>query len=468
MSAKWFFCVSMLVMAFCTGGQAQSVRVEFSDGTAHVTDLSEGAAGVVQDGAMVDIAVSAANVQIIASGTATNARLGVSGNYDTHVILNGVNLTGDGAAVLNLAGSKTYTIMLAKDTANFLTDGSANSEKGILLSTGPLTFTGMGALTVTGNGTKVHGINSTKGGILMDGGDICVQQAGNDAMHAKVDVVINNGTLSLIQAAGDGVDCDGNITINGGSVFVDTAATDVKGLKCGGKLTLNNGLVNMTIAGDQTKGIKCAGIDINGGVQIYNLSGGVYLEPLTSITTNGSAITTNHYMDPSYCTAIKCDDDLVITGGHIFITHSGVAGKGISIDGHITITDGELDIFTSGGCSEKHTNDVFELDVAASDGLKADGNLTITGGKLKVISTGSAGDAISCDGIMVIGGSGQSIQPDITAETRGRFISAAPARMPTMPTPRPSRPAATWWCMADGYIFKPKMMAAKVWRARPT
>ncbi len=417
--------VFLAIAAVCFAARGQLVQVEFDGDTAHVVNLSDGLATASQEGAEVSITIAGTSVRIVASGTTGAGKLTVSGDYATTLILNGLHMTGNGGACINLKGSNDYTLTLPIETDNSLSDGAANTEKGILLAVGSIRFNGLGSLTVSGNTTKVHGINSTKGSVIMDGGDITVVQAVNDGIHAKQDFVIHNGTLSLIHAGGDGVDCDGHIEINGGSILVETDALDVKGLKCGGTLTMNNGLVNMVIAGDQTKGIKCTAINIHGGVQFYTLTGGVVMEDVTVLTTNSYSgqITTNACKDPSYCTALKCDEDLTITGGQVFITHSGTAGKGISIDGDITITGGTLDIFTSGDASEKYTNEELELDVAAADGLKADGDLTITGGAITAISTGSAGDAISCDGIMTLGVSGgPTDQPVIVAETRGQKV----------------------------------------------
>jgi hypothetical protein len=133
--------------------------------------------------------------------------------------------------------------------------------------------------------------------------------------------------------------------VNGGRIDFSTTVADVKALKTDAACVVNGGVVTATIAGDQSKGISAAtGVTINGGSLFFNLSGNVVLESAT--TTSGTA-----YSDPAYCTAIKSDTDVVITGGHVVITHTGTAGKGISADGNITISDGVVDATIAGGAS---------------------------------------------------------------------------------------------------------------------
>ena len=104
------------------------------------------------------------------------------------------------------------------------------------------------------------------------------------------------------------------------------------------------------------------------------------------------------------------------------MTHSGLAGKGLSADGDVTINGGTLDLFTSGGNSATFTNADKVLDVAAADCLKADGTLRILGGTVRATSTGAAGDAISAEGAAIIGVAGITNTPYVEAATRGARV----------------------------------------------
>ena len=45
---------------------------------------------------------------------------------------------------------------------------------------------------------------------------------------------------------------------------------------------------------------------------------------------------------------LKCDGNILITGGEIAIQSTGGAGKGINCDGSITINDGTVKVITTG------------------------------------------------------------------------------------------------------------------------
>ena len=96
-------------------------------------------------------------------------------------------------------------------------------------------------------------------------------------------------------------------------------------------------------------------------------------------------------VDVSSGNGIRGNESVTITGGVININVTGDADKGISTDGHVTVSGGRTTIITSGG--EKYEDG----DYSACAGVKADSTFTITGGELRILCSGTGGKGISCD-----------------------------------------------------------------------
>ncbi len=410
----------------------QSISIYFDGTDEPVVDSSASDATVEQKDGYVSITPKTRGVEVVLSGSSTAGGVKVGGDYPVKFVLNGLDLSCADSAILRSTSTNACYIVLSKGTINTLTEGSKNSNKGVLMCKGPIIISGTGTLKLVGVADK-HAIYSTNGGVTIREGEVIVENAGGDAIHAETDFQMDNGTLSILKPASDGVDCAGNITVNGGSITYENYEADTKGLKCDGNIEFNGGLLNMSIPTAQTKGIKCADLTMNGGAMLFDLSGAVYLEQVAVLKTNsttGTVTTNNTYISPSYCTAIKCSGDAKVNAGKITITHSGMAGKGISVDGDFTMNDGTLDIYVSGSCSSTYKNSSSQTDIAAADCFTAGGDMTLTGGKITAIATGNAGDAISCDGVMTVGVSGgDSAVPVIQASTRGQKVALSGSGM---------------------------------------
>lgn len=410
----------------------QSINVYFDGSDEPVVDAAASDATVEQKDGYVSITPKTEGVEVILSGSGTAGGVKVGGDYPVKFVLNGLDLSCKDSAVVRSTSTNTCYVVLSKGTTSTLTEGSENSNKGVLMSKGSIIISGTGTLKVVGAADK-HAIYSANGGVTIQEGEVIVEEAGGDAIHAETDFQMDNGTLSIRKPAGDGVDCAGSITVNGGSITYENSEADTKGLKCDGNIEFNGGLLSMSIPTAQTKGIKCAGLTMNGGAMLFDLSGAVYLEQIAVLKTNSTtgAVTTNStYISPSYCTAIKCSGDAVVNAGKVTITHTGTAGKGISVDGDFTMNDGVLDIYVSGGCSSTYKNSSSQTDLAAADCLMAGGDMNLSGGKITAIATGNAGDAITCDGAMTVGvNGGDSSSPAIKAATSGQKVALSGSGM---------------------------------------
>ncbi len=355
-----------------------TVEVDGSDVTVH-------AEGGIQD------------INYTLSGNSSNGSFKVYSDKRLYITLQGLTLTNpDGPAINNQANKNTY-VVLADGTNNVLTDGATYAEPpngedqdGTFFSEGDLFFSGNGTLTINGLGSDQHGLSSDDE-IEINGGTITVVSAVKDGIHANDGILITGGVLN-VTSSGDGIDGDaGYIQITGGLVTTHNTSDDTKGITCDSVLVISGGTVDVTVSGDQSKGIQSNfPVTLNGGAITIHTSGDAVLEP------SGSGF------DPSYCTAIKSDEDIIVDGADITITSTGKAGKGLSSDANIIMNSGSLHITCSGN-GATYTNTSGQPDAYVSTCLTTNGNITINGGTITTSSSGSAGKAISTDGTLTIG-----------------------------------------------------------------
>lgn len=400
-------CVAIALMNGAAHGADRDYQ-ENADFKRTVSIVFDGTTTTVTDGAGVTVAYGASTsqvaitsavegVQYVLSGTSGAGHVQITSTQPCKVRLAGVTLTStNGPAVSMISAGRNFVVSDA-GTSNSLTDSASYTRtgSGTLYASGPMILSGEGAVTITG--IKSHAIY---GGsyIRVLGGAVKVPAAVKDAVHSKTLFQLDDGALDLT-ATGDGIDGDtGNIVINGGSLSVRSLVDDTKAVGCDGTIAVNGGLLNLTVNGVQSKGLSCGGdLTVGGGSVVMNLAGAVFLESVTSGATT--------YVDPAYCTGLKSKANIAVSGGSLTLTHTGIAGKGISADGNISITGGVLDLATTGGRSASFTDSTGATDTASADCLKADGTLTISAGTITASSSGAGGDCLSSDlGLTVSGG----------------------------------------------------------------
>ncbi len=392
----------------------QTVSVTFSGATATVSNGAGAGVAVLRDGANVALTSTVAGVEVRVSGTASPGSLQIGSSQPIQLTLAGVDLASATNPAIGVWTSNRCFVVLAKGTTNVLADGAVNAAGGAFYGSGPLTFSGPGRLAV--RGLKKHGIYGAEAIRIRDG-EIEVSQAVSDAIHASGTFRLDNGTLKLA-ADSDGIDADA-VRIDGGALAIASVLNGTRAIHCDGAMTVGGGLMDVAVRGAQGKGISATDLTVDGGTMLFRLTGDAVVATVTNVSTNGATVATNVYGNPSYCSAIKCGSNLTVNAGTIVVTHSGLAGKGLSADGDVTINGGTLDLFTSGGNSAAFTNADKTYDVAAADCLKADGTLRILGGTVRATSTGAAGDAISTEGAAIIGVAGITNTPYVEVATRG-------------------------------------------------
>ena len=215
--------------------------------------------------------------------------------------------------------------------------------------------------------------------------------------NVERNIIVSEGTINVLT---DNSDSDGKAVIN------TKGATNIKGF---GSLTVN---------ANKKHGISSDNdIDINGVTLTVNhyAEASKGLKSDANIILDNADVTIVSYgsltleeldlgYDPTYCTAIGADLNFEMTGGSLDITlpESNVAGRGIKVDGNISIFDGNVNIVSHSG-GDTYTNTEGEIDSYKSSCIKADGNIYLLGGNIVIEATGSAGKCVNADGEIYIG-----------------------------------------------------------------
>ena len=336
-----------------------------------------------------------------------------------NLLLNGVHITNPDGPAINIQSEKKASVLLVEGTANTLADGAAyapatingngitEDQDGTFFSEAKLVFSGTGTLSIEGNGTDKHAL-CTDDIMQITSGGITVTKAVKDGIHANDGIEISGGNIS-VSASGDAIDGDaGYISISGGSVTTTSSQADVKGISCDSTLLISGGTLNITVTGNQSKALKSD--------QAMTLSGGNI-----SIHNSGDAVlkASGAGYDPSYCTAIKCNADILLSGATINIFSSGKASKSVSSDANLNISSGTITI-TNSGAGAKYTNAQGQPDSYVATCFSADSDLSITGGVIATSSSGTAGKGISVDGALTIGS--VTTPPTVNITTTGAKV----------------------------------------------
>jgi hypothetical protein len=404
-----------------------TVYVVYEDTAVSVTNPLE-LLGVSVDVSGADVVVNSAagisEIDYVLSGTTGDGTFKVYSDKKLELHLNDVQITNPDGPAINIQTGKKISVHLENGTTNILTDGATyadppgdEDQDAAFFSEGQLIFDGSGTLEINGYGEDEHGLRSDDY-IEIDSGTIIVNSAVKDGIHANDGFFMTGGGVD-VTSDGDGIDgSDGPIEIGGGSITIASAEADNDAMKCDSTIVITGGTISITVDGDQSKGLNSKqDIVIAGGTLNINTTGGVVLEP------SGSGY------DPSYCTAIKSDGDVLIDSCSITINASGPAGRGISSGAGVSMGSGTLDI-TSSGNGGTYTDELGETDAYHGPCIKADGNVGLTCGELTLHHSGNAGKGISADGQISIGTTlaaplvahGPAAAPEVGVDVNGSFV----------------------------------------------
>ena len=322
-----------------------TVYVTFSGETATV-DLGHAPDVVATtDGAHVSIVSTntKSELEFVLQGESSQGSLTYTGSLKCKFYLNGLNLTSDRGAAIDIQCGKRVDLILVSGTDNYLTDAAGGTQKAALYCKGHLEVEGSGSLTVKGN-TR-HAIASKEYMQLKKStGSITVTGAVSDAMHVGQYFLMSGGSLNLTGQGGDGLQVEvvtlsdditpdpdkednGQMYIKGGTITIEAAANDVKGIKVPGNLTVSGGTFQLVASGNGSKGISVAGNmlvneDDNTTLMRIRATGGMYEDPETE--------------EESRCMGIKVTGNLTVNAGTIQVSNTGSGSRGIKIDGTYT------------------------------------------------------------------------------------------------------------------------------------
>lgn len=283
------------------------------------------------------------------SGSSTAGSLTITADYKMTVKLNGVSLTANKGAAIDLQCGKRIDLIMGDGTTNTLVDFDGSEDhKGCLTTKGHFEMSGAGTLNVTGN--YYHAIRAKEYILLKKSvGTINILKAGSDAIHVGQYFQMNGGTINIDKnTENDGIqveyktddsdnviplsqdaDNTGNIIIKGGTLNITMGGDeDTKGLKAEGDVIVSGGTFNINAQSNGSRGIQASGDmtiseDDNPTIMTINATG----EKCTKDV---------HKTDPHKCWGIKIDGTLTVYGGNITVYKNGTTSKkGISCDTYI-------------------------------------------------------------------------------------------------------------------------------------
>jgi hypothetical protein len=351
---------------------------------------------VSTNNANVTVNSTMANVPYIVSGSSNNGSLTFNSNNSFFIALNNLSLTSGNTAAINIASPVAVTLNLRGSST--ITDNANSSLNAALYTAGSLTVNGTGLLRVTGNAK--HGI-AVEGSMTVLSGAIHILETDSDGIHGSSDLTWNGGTLDIVSAGSDGLDFSGTVTIGNGDLTINTTTESQRSIKATGVFTMTGGTLNLNITGNDCKGIKGdADIILSGGTIDLQVAGdgsnGISSD--TDVTVNGANVTIVSTALDGKC--FKSDGTFHMSSGNIDLSHSGDISKGIKTVGDITISGGTI-VINSSGNTIVTNNDPAYCSAIKSDAnvIISGGDITIT-----LPTSNHGGKGISCAGNMNISG----------------------------------------------------------------
>jgi len=372
------------------------------------------------------------------SGTLTNGQIVVNTD-DTNIvrlILNGVGITCQNSAPINIEKAEKAMVVLADNTTNYLTDGTTYSSdddpNATLFSKSDLTIYGDGTLIIDANYND--GITS-KDGLIIKSGTITVDAA-DDGIRGKDYLIVKDGNITLT-TGGDGLKSDNDEDSDRGYIRVEKGTINISAgddaIQAETDVMVSDGTFSLTAGGGSSKTATStlSSKGIKAGVNLVIDSG------TFTISTSDDAIHSNENLSINGGTfsisagddGIHADTSLGINGGTIDITKSyeGIESKVIKItdgDIHVTSSDDGLNVAGGkdssgsggwggqGGFSSSSGNYYLYIDGgyiyvdAGGDGLDANGTIEMTAGTVIVNGPTSNNDgALDYDsGFKISGG----------------------------------------------------------------
>jgi hypothetical protein len=336
-----------------TGAGAADIK----GGNIQITSAADDTKGIKGD---AGVAISGGTVAVSVSGAQSKA---ISSKADIAISGGDIAVTASGAAVLEPAESgydPSYCTAIKSDANVTITGGNIHIES-----------------SSAADGGK--GI-SADGDVRILGGTLSITTAGSGKTYTNNAGQPDSYTAACIKS-------DQNVALLGGSITCSSSGAGGKCINADGTITIGSaGASNADltlVAGTSGERFYVSGSAGQGG----RPGGGGFGD-------NGT-----DYANPK---AIKCEGDMTINSGAIFIscTQKAEGGEGLESKGLLTINGGSIDVRTYDDCINAATGIVINggnIFCAASgqDAIDSNGALTINGGL--TIANGVRGDGEAFD-----------------------------------------------------------------------
>ena len=289
-------------------------------------------------------------LEFVLQGESTHGSLYYDGPLKCRFYLNGLNLTSDQGAAIDIKCGKRVDLILNEGTENFLADAAGGDQKAALYCKGHLEVSGGGALTVSGNAK--HGIATKEYmEIKKSTGSITVNKAVSDAMHIGQYFLMSGGTVDISGQAGDGIQVeivtlDDGITpnpgkennglafIRGGNINIAVAGVCAKGIKVPKDLTVSGGNINQIAA----SGAGSRGIQVEENMLVNEDTGTTFIQ----VRAEGGVYENEEDDNEWRCMGIKVDGNLTVNAGTIRVSNTGKYSRGIRVHGTYTKNGGTV------------------------------------------------------------------------------------------------------------------------------
>lgn len=303
---------------------------------------------VEADGAYVTVTNTneSNEVEFILSGSSSNGSFTYVGAYKTTICLNGLTLTSQKGAAVDIQCGKRIALILADGTTNTFADFSAGGQKACFYCKGHMEVEGSGTLNVTGNLNHAIRIKEYLQ-LKKSTGIINIVKSNSDGIHVGqyyqqdggtvnvTSTTVNDGIQSEIVTLDDDVTPDpdkefnGQVFINGGTINIEIAQDeDQSAIKADSLVTIAGGTLTLTVSSNGSRGIQ------TDGSMIIGEQGGTYAAPIITITSTGGLCTKEvHEDDPHRSMGIKVEGDLTIYSGVTKVTATGNKGRSIRVTG---------------------------------------------------------------------------------------------------------------------------------------
>lgn len=321
---------------------------------------------VFSDGAYVSIISSGRRPFVcVASGQSSDGRLLIDNDTTMTLIIDNLSLSSERANAVYLRQKHEVRIVMPSGSTSELSDAPEYH----------LTDT-----TDTSNACLY-----SRGSLIFSGGGaLVVTGKYRHAIASSKNIKIDGGNVSIAEAVKDGVHCD-KLKMVGGALHLNVSNNGAKGVKSKEAITVSGGIID---------GVATGNVVIDSG-------------------------------ETTYCTLLKSDGSIEISGGTLSLCHYGCGGRCISADGNASITGGTINLECHGeGGFYSTLND--EIDYFTAKCITVNGTTHIERGQLYLLATGSGGKGLNCSDTLFVGRENDSFLPEdsllIQVKTRGSAL----------------------------------------------